>query len=492
MSDPVRITRLADRVRGVLGSAGAPAVPTHAVPSTHHSPAGAGRSAVDGPGTLERALGGAWTEEGGPPCFVVERRVAPDEWCGAVRVGDIASRLAARHDPALAVDDPAGASAQLLAGGDRLALPYLFFDLETTGLSGGAGTYAFLVGCASFGVDGALLFKQFVVSHPGQERSMLQRLSGELRRAGALVSFNGRSFDAPLLETRYAFHRLAWPGEEKPHLDVLHPARRFWSARNTGRTRGVQIAGETRVTTDDVGWRPGENGVAVRSCSLVTLEQQVLGVSREDDVPGADVPMRYFDFMRSGDARLIAPVLEHNRRDLLSLAGLMARLLHLLDEGPSAAHTARESLALGRLYERVDPVRAHGAYVRALEMARQADTRRRTSASRDIRAEAQRSLAVMARRRRQYDDAAGWWRGVLIDAPRGSILAREASEALAVHAEHREGDLGAAKEFALASRSVGGSSWDRSVERRLARLDRKLGHASRRGELLIESDDSTP
>lgn len=91
-----------------------------------------------------------------------------------------------------------------------------------------------------------------------------------------------------------------------------------------------------------------------------------------------------------------------------------------------------------------------------------------------MRAEAQRSLALMARRRRQYGEAASWWKGVLIDAPRGSVLAREASAALAVHAEHREGDLEAAKHFALESRAAGSPRWDRAVGKRLARLDRKL------------------
>src|SRR6185295_1010119 len=106
--------------------------------------------------------------------------------------------------------------------------PLLFFDLETTGLSGGAGTYPFLVGFGWFDDDGAFLTRQFVLVRFADERSMLGAIAGEVSGAGALVSFNGRSFDAPLLETRYLYHRLAWAAGTLPHLDMLHVARRFW------------------------------------------------------------------------------------------------------------------------------------------------------------------------------------------------------------------------------------------------------------------------
>src|SRR4029077_3318966 len=100
-----------------------------------------------------------------------------------------------------------------------------FFDLETTGLSGGAGTQAFLVGCGWVAGDGAVVARQFLLTRPSDERAMLEIVRAELARAGALVSFNGKSFDAPLLETRYAFHRVEWARDCLPHLDVLHPAR---------------------------------------------------------------------------------------------------------------------------------------------------------------------------------------------------------------------------------------------------------------------------
>src|SRR5205823_13691561 len=107
-------------------------------------------------------------------------------------------------------------------------------DLETTGLSGGAGTHAFLVGCGWFEPEGTFVTRQFLMTRYADERPMLERVARELTQGGALVSFNGKSFDAPLLETRYLFHRLAWNGREFPHVDVLHPARRFWTSASDG------------------------------------------------------------------------------------------------------------------------------------------------------------------------------------------------------------------------------------------------------------------
>ena len=110
----------------------------------------------------------------------------------------------------------------------------MFFDLETTGLSGGAGTLAFLVGCGWFDADGAFVTRQYVLARSGDERPMLQVLADQFATAGSLVSFNGKSFDAPLLESRFLFHRLEWLGGRLPHLDILHPARRFWRAEPVG------------------------------------------------------------------------------------------------------------------------------------------------------------------------------------------------------------------------------------------------------------------
>src|SRR5262249_29614659 len=138
------------------------------------------------------ALGGDWRG----PTYVVERRVAPTARHGREAVGTFAESF-----------DVASSQATFYAGGAPACAPLVFFDLETTGLSGGAGTQVFLVGCGWFEADASFVTRQYLLTRCADERPMLALVSEELGRAGALVSFNGKSFDAPVLETRYLFHR---------------------------------------------------------------------------------------------------------------------------------------------------------------------------------------------------------------------------------------------------------------------------------------------
>jgi uncharacterized protein YprB with RNaseH-like and TPR domain len=399
---------LADRVRGILkptAATGAPCEP-------------------DGV-QAEEAIGGDWRTGSGGRHFVVERRFDAARKYGRGSVRDVAERLGAN-----------AAYASLLTGGAPSRPPFLFLDLETTGLSGGAGTYAFLVGCASFTDDCAFVAKQYLMISPADERAMLHAVAAELEAAGALVSFNGKSFDAPVLETRYLFHRLTWPAASLAHVDALHPARHFWS-------------------------EPG-------GCSLTALESAVLGARRTGDVSGVEIPARYFQFLRSGDARPLVAVLEHNCLDLLSLAGLTGRLLELLAGGPSTTWNAREALALGRMYRRSGMnSRAHEAFVRALELA--------ATGWSDVRAAALHELALSDRHARRFEDAAVRWQALVDSQSCPALVRRAAAEALAIHHEHRRRDLPAARAFALKSLdSPGGPAWRDAVSRRLTRIDRKM------------------
>jgi hypothetical protein len=379
-------------------------------------------------------LGGQWREDADGACLVVERRVDPSALLGRTPVGDVASRLA-----------DAAAEAPIVAGGAPVRPPFVFFDLETTGLSGGAGTHAFLVGCASFAADGGFVTRQYLMTRYADEQPLLAAVAAELSRAGALVSFNGKSFDAPLIETRYLFHRVDWAAGRLPHLDVLHPARRFWGTS---------------------------------SCSLVALEQQVLGVRRVGDVPGVEIPARYFQFIRSGDARPLAAVLEHNRRDLLSLAGLTACLLRLVRLGAAEARDPREAFALGCVYARAGlDGRAREAYERAVSVSIDSAPALNAASIVAIELASLRALALMARRARRYEDAAGFWRQLLDLHGCPPAIAREATEALAVHHEHRVRDLAAAKSFALRLSNLEyrlRPAWADAVRHRLARIERKL------------------
>ena len=439
--------KLRDRLRGIVQPQGSaaragsgPAVepaPTAVAPAVQSASVGTRRSAA-----LERVLGGEWRTRDGARSFVVARRFPADSPYGRLRVGDIAGQFTA-----------APQAASLIASGAP-AVPFIFFDLETTGLSGGAGTHAFLIGCAWFDADASLVVEQHLMADFGAERGMLTLVAQDLANAGALVTFNGKSFDAPVIETRYLFHRLSSPCAQIPHVDMLHPARRFWG------------------------------GDPSLGCSLSVLEQQLLGARRCADVPGFEIPARYFQFIRSGNAEPLADVLEHNRLDLLSLAGLTGRLLTLIAQGPGATDDEREALALGKIYSRAnDTVRADEAYARAITLAAAAQRsggRARSGVEwawtpQGIRVEALRSLALSARRSRRYHDAAAQWRQLLELPACPNAIRREATEALAIHHEHRERDLAAAKMFALKSLEAGPeAAWGDAVRHRLARIERKM------------------
>lgn len=438
--------KLRERLRGIvrpLGS-GAPASGADGEPATASlpAPATASPAVLRASGALERVLGGEWRIRDQARSFVVQRRFEPDALYGRERVGDFAARLTAGQKGA----------ALLTSGAPQV--PFVFFDLETTGLSGGAGTHAFLVGCSWFDETGAFVVEQHLMTDYASERAMLVLVAQDLAGAGALVTFNGKSFDAPVIETRYLFHRLTSPCAQIPHVDVLHPARRFWG------------------------------GDASLGCSLIALEQQLLGARRDGDVPGFEIPARYFQFIRTGDPQPLADVFEHNRLDLLSLAGLTARLLTLVNQGAAFTDDEREAFALGRVYERADDtVRAEEAFERAIALAAGAverGARRRQGVDwvwtpQGIRAEAIRALALGARRGRRYHAAAARWRDLLELQRCPAAIRREATEALAIHHEHRDRDLAAAKMFALKSLEAGTeAAWGDAVRHRLARIERKL------------------
>jgi uncharacterized protein YprB with RNaseH-like and TPR domain len=323
----------------------------------------------------------------------------------------------------------------------------LFVDLETTGLSGGAGTYAFLVGCGWF--DGAAFrVRQFLLTGYSAERGLLEAMGETVGGVAAVATYNGKTFDLPVIEARCLLHRMATPFDGLPHVDMLHPARQLW--------RRPDPAGECD---------PASGGPAGGS-RLTAVEAAVLGQVREGDVPGLETPSRYFHYVRVGDPRPLAAVIEHNRLDLLSLAMLTARLAQLIEAGPGAAGTAREAVGLGRIYLRGGrPETARDCFARAAAM----------DGDNAARADALRAYAVLCRRARRHDEAAGAWRR-LLDVPGCSAFAaREAREALAVHSEHRLRDFQAARRLALESLQYGlSAARAQAIQHRVGRLDRKL------------------
>ena len=399
-------------------------------------------------------LGGEWCELRGERFLVIDRKYPPGHRHGHVAVADTLppengcwSRLPLLNNPTTSVPRPG-----------RM----LFVDLETTGLAGGAGTYAFLVGCAWY-QDGGLRTRQFFLSNFAAERVLLEAVADIADTSGVVVTYNGKSFDLPLIETRFLLHRLETPFAGVPHVDMLHPARRLWREdtpeQESEPGRSLMGDGHVRRSAERDG-----------GCRLSTLEQTLCGHVREGDVPGFEIPSRYFHFVRTGDARGLAAVTEHNRLDLLSLAMLAANASQLLEDGPAAARTSREALGMGRLYERAAmTVEARASYLHAAGH-RGTDT--------ITCAEAWRAYAVLARRERRFEDAANGWRRIL-ELPRcPPAIVREASEALAVHHEHRLRDLQAARSFARQSLTLQATpSRRQATQHRLARLDRKLGES---------------
>jgi uncharacterized protein YprB with RNaseH-like and TPR domain len=427
------MTTLSDRLRGVIGGGIKSQGGSRSHSGTEHDPPYTDNLLQRD--AIADVLDAQWQERDGHRFLVVDRTYVPGYRHGSMVLAD-----------GLPPSDGAWPRLSLLEGAapshPRTIAPshLLFIDLETTGIAGGAGTYAFLVGCGWF-AGGTFRIRQFFLSSFTAERALLEAVGEVAANAGTVVSYNGKSFDVPLIETRFALHRLSSPFGELPHIDMLHPARRMW--------RGVDAA-----------------------CRLSTIEESLCGYVREGDVAGFEIPARYFRYVHAGDARPLAAVFEHNRLDLLSLALVTARAAQLLEDGPAAARTAREALGMGRLYERGGmTAEAKSCFARAVEFA---------DGDEDVRAEALRAYALVARRLRHYDDAATAWRRVLGLPVCPRPIEREASEALAVHLEHRRRDLASARDFAERLLQVDESATRRQAALyRLDRLDRKLEFQSR-------------
>jgi hypothetical protein len=208
------------------------------------------------------------------------------------------------------------------------------------------------------------------------------------------------------------------------------------------------------------------------SCSLSVLEKQITGLHRVGDVPGYEIPSRFFKYVRTGDARPLEAVMEHNRLDLISLAAVLARAIVLITRGPSAAMTAQEAYGLARVYERGGAhENAEASLVRTIEFAKC------VGGEPEVHAEALRRLAWIRRRARRPHDAAEAWNELAVLPRCAAALRREAKEALAIHHEHRLKDLQAAREHALDLLAEGIANQAR-VRHRLDRLERKLARCT--------------
>jgi uncharacterized protein len=272
---------------------------------------------------------------------------------------------------------------------------WLFLDTETTGLSGGTGTYPFLVGIAWWEADG-LEVEQIFLREPSEEHSLLTALSDRMAERPVLVTFNGKSFDWPLLETRYRMTRVIEPPCFDAHLDFLHPSRNLWRLR-------------------------------LGSVRLAELERHVLGWNRGADVISEMIPQTYFDYLRGGEPDLLVPIFQHNQMDLLGLARLATRVLNLLAHPEIHGQDALELFGASRICER----RGHAARARALYQ-RSIASELPPATDRAAR----RSLARLAKRDGDHPLACELWEAMLGNSAEGF----EAYEQLAIHYERRAKD----------------------------------------------------
>lgn len=295
-----------------------------------------------------------------------------------------------------------------------------FFDLETTGLSGGAGTIAFLAAVGRAATGGALV-RQWLIEDWPAETALLNELAGELDPDAVLVSYNGRSFDVPLARGRFVMNRLRFP--ERPHADILHACRRLWR-----RTLGP--------------------------CSLQALEGAVLGAGRDADIPGAEIPEAFIAFAKAGRDERMDLVARHNARDVASLASLALEAARAHDD-PFRRDDV-DAGSLGAWLARRDSDLARAVLERGVE-----------------RGDARSALILAALCRREGDEAARDEILAGLDPTPFTLIE------LAKRAEHAHRDPGRALALAEAALEL-----ERRVDarvhiaRRIDRLRRRLGPRS--------------
>ena len=308
----------------------------------------------------------------------------------------------------------------------------LFLDTETTGLAGGTGTMAFLIGLGWFD-QGHFHVRQILARDFGEERAALFYLAQIASRKKFLITFNGKAFDVNLLTTRFILNRLKSDLAGLPHLDLLHPSRRILGHR-------------------------------LENSRLVTLEEQVLGVQREGDIPGWEIPQRYFDWLRQRDGRLLAAIFEHNRLDVISMATLTAHLIEILTAQALTQYAhADDYLAAARLL--LTRSNAEGVE-KILNIFQE-------NGCTDFSAVSKMKLAQLYKRTRRLKEAVQIWQELAACVPVEFYAISE----LAKWLEHRARKYSRAKaiiENALNQANTFSTEENESLQHRLKRINAKL------------------
>jgi uncharacterized protein YprB with RNaseH-like and TPR domain len=314
----------------------------------------------------------------------------------------------------------------------------LFIDLETTGLSGGTGTIPFNIGMGYY-KDNKFWVAQYFLGDLSEEERMLQKMTQFFTEMNfqSLVTYNGKNFDIPLLETRFILHRKPFPLSDLPHLDFMYPARNLWKHKYD-------------------------------NCRLSYLAQEVVRTGRTEDIPSSEVPWRYFQYLQTGNYDLIEPVLYHNQEDILSLLGVViAGASIFIEEGEDCLPDAMDFFGAGNVMEKIgDTEKSVQFFKRALD----------GDLSSDVTTLAKMKLSYHFKKNQEWDKAVAIWREI---TSLEDISARQlfSFRELAMYLEHREKNYEEARKISeegyVLSRGVS-SYYENDFVHRRARLKEKI------------------
>ncbi|MFC2170318.1 ribonuclease H-like domain-containing protein, partial [Acidobacteriota bacterium] len=248
----------------------------------------------------------------------------------------------------------------------------LFIDLETTGLSGGTGIIPFNIGMGYYR-DERFYVSQYFIGDPGEEERMIQELDQffEQMNFKSLVTYNGKAFDIPLLETRFILHRQPFPLSDLPHLDFLFPARSLWKHK-------------------------------YESCRLFHLAHEVLETDRAEDIPSAEIPWRYFQYLQTGNYELIEPILYHNQEDILSLLGVViVGALIFSEEGEESLADAMDFYGAGKVLEKVGELEKSVLYFKKALDGKLSD---------EVSTQAKKKLSYHFKKKQDWEEAVSLWK----------------------------------------------------------------------------------
>lgn len=309
----------------------------------------------------------------------------------------------------------------------------LFIDTETTGLAGGTGTIAFMIGLGWLNGD-KFIVHQYFITQLSHEEGMLELLGEVVRRFRCLVSFNGKSYDIPLLTTRFVLNRLPFPFQDQAHIDLLHQTRSLWR-------------------------------LAMENCKLKTVETDLLNLYRKDDIPGDIIPEIYFDYLRTNDTEKIERIFYHNRFDIISmLANLILIMKSLKSRLPEVNPLV--DFAKGKLFNRKNDIdRSIAHYRNVLESSISLTRRQKTMLE----------LAQIYKKTNQYEKALPLWEE---STDQQYPFSFEPYIELAKYYEHHQKDLEKALEIIESAMVLSPSRRENErlmLGKRIARLRKKLG-----------------